>query len=187
MGSFEFKRIGVSKTETDKRLKAQLLECLGVDLSVEPFGDGYFVPSFNYDDILIGDIDYYDREKKNPSPDFVFALFNKLFGCTNVYYEDDYSFYDDEDPTGYYVRNERIYNASSMIVSIDYIQDDYGECENEEHKTEKIKLCDIRKDLIVPIIEKSTKLGYTELTALILDRFKDILGTDLDNLSLDDK
>lgn len=42
------------------------------------------------------------------------------------------------------------------------------------------------KQKIGVVLENATDYEYTELTALILDRFKDILGTDLDNLSLDD-
>ena len=42
------------------------------------------------------------------------------------------------------------------------------------------------KQKIGVVLDNATDYGYTELTALILEKFKDILGTDLDNLSLDD-
>ena len=43
------------------------------------------------------------------------------------------------------------------------------------------------KQMIGIVIDNATKKGYTELTALILDRFKDVLADDLDNLTFEDQ
>lgn len=52
--------------------------------------------------------------------------------------------------------------------------------------TDSVEFVDLDKEYVSSIMDKSIQLGYTELTALILEKCKDILGTDLDNLSLDD-
>ena len=57
----------------------------------------------------------------------------------------------------------------------------------DRKSTDSVIFVDLDKEYISNIMDKSIQLGYTELTALILEKCKDnILGTDIDSLSHDD-
>ena len=86
-----------------------------------------------------------------------------------------------------------------MIETYTVETNEYIECDgssngcdtfiSDEPTTEPIKCTVPDKEFIRSVIEESTEKGYTELTALLLDKCKDILTSDdpLEDISFDDE
>ena len=133
------------------------------------------------EDMIFGEHPYCDGIPQGL--DNIFKLLNLLFPKTYLYCE-----HNSGSSVSYeFLLEEHLYNPETLTLIIsssgteDYFGDEDESCEEgsyyewEDSDTQNIQSLIPDKEFIRSIIEKSTEKGYTELTALLLDKCKDIV------------
>jgi hypothetical protein len=192
--------IGVSYTDEDEKIKEMLVSCV-LKQDIKYVGLSDLIIHINREEYKCFDLDYlgtYNHYLNKNEIENTFLLFNLLFPGTYLYetgehYETSFEYYDDtydgeEEFAPRLIEGEfdlDVYDPERMekeafVVETSEATDVGGGsngCDTYVRKSPVVSpltLSNPDKEFLSRVIEQSTAKGYTELTALLLGKCKDI-------------
>ena len=163
MGSWDFRNIGFSCDSKDKEQVEELLECMGVDFDdVHGSEDGEINDKF-WNIIERG------RDNSNLSPEEIYSIVIKVFKNTDIFYEVE----EGNNTSDWYSRFEKIFDSKNNKIYLGEYDYCIGEGEGKEEKewVEDIEIIDVKKEVLIGIIDIAAQKDYGDIVKKLTKSF----------------